>query len=287
MRRLWGTFPLILVFGCASAGDDPYGTNSTDPPVEKDPYWASGSPTNEGASTHLFIVNRAITILGKHTSLPQASKAFARLNNSTCRTRWQLGLDDADHKVSYNNWYTWRSHFYDPSTGTNYTGQTSPVAYNEALKHLQTAKTKLAANDVNNGCYELGLALHYATDMTQPMHAANFAATDRPLDMHSHVEDYAVEIQNGYVASDWNTAPTGTVNTALSNLAWAANSKWPGLWNALGNAYIAKCNDDMDDEYFDTTSCWKGDAGVNAAIGAALRDAQIDTAKFLYAAAIP
>jgi len=286
MRRLWGTFPLIICFGCASA-DDPYSTTSTDPPVEKAPYWASGSATNEGKSTHLFIVNRAITILGTHLSLSKASKAYARLNNSTCRTNWQLGLDDADHKVSYNNWYTWRSHFYDPSTGTNYMGQTSPIAYNEALSHLATAKSKLAANDVAKGCYELGLALHYATDMTMPMHAANFAATDRPLNMHSNVEDRAVVVQNGHPVSDWTTAPTGSVNTVLANLVWAANGRRPGMWNALSNAYQVKCNDDMDDEIYDKTSCWEGDAGVDAVIGVALREGEIDTAKFLYAADIP
>ena len=40
---------LALVVGCASAED----TTQTD--IDKDPYWSSGSETNEGKSTHLFI----------------------------------------------------------------------------------------------------------------------------------------------------------------------------------------------------------------------------------------
>lgn len=271
---------LALVVGCASAED----TTQTD--IDKDPYWSSGSETNEGKSTHLFIVNRAITILGKHTSLPRAARAFARLNDPACRPKWQEGLKDADDRVGYNNWYTFRSHFYDPSTGTNYVGGTSPVAYNEALSHLATARTRLAQNDISKGCYELGLALHYATDLTQPMHAANFAATDFPLNLHSHLEDYATEVQNLSTALDWPSTPTGTASSVLLDLAWTANGLWPTMWGAIANAYDARCSD-IDGYTFDHTSCWSGDTGVDAAIGAALRHGEGATAQWLYAADIP
>jgi hypothetical protein len=281
--RTTGMVSLLLLIGCAT-GDDQESTTGS---PQGSPYWASGSATNEGASTHLFIVNRSLNILAKHLSLPKASKAYARLTSSTCRTKWQQGLDDADHKPGYNNWFTWTSHFYDPSTGTNYLGGTSPVAYNEALSHLSKAKSKLAANDVSGGCYELGLSLHYATDMTMPMHAANFAATDRPLNLHSNVEDRAVVVQNSYVSGDWTSAPTGTVNAVLLDVAWASNALWPGMWNSLANAYAAKCGDDIDDYYFDHTDCWSGDAGVDAAIGTALRTAEVNTARYLFAADIP
>ena len=279
-----GMLVLAFCFGCANAGDEEMTSQTGMSPGT--PYWASGSSTNEGKSTHLFIVNRAVAILGNHTSLPRASRAFARMNDPACRTRWQLGLDDADHKLSYNNWYTWKSHFYDPSTGTNYLGGTSPVAYDEGLSHLATARSRLAANDMYKGCYELGLALHYATDLTQPMHAANYAATDWPLNLHSHLEDRAVDVQSLYVASDWTAAPTGTVGAVLLDTAWASNEMWPDLWNAIADAYAARC-EDIDSYTLDHTSCWSGDAGVDASIGVALRAAEVATARFIYAADVP
>ena len=282
MRNVLGTLSLCLLFGCASTGDDDLSETGT--VSGKTAYWEAGSATDEGQSTHLFIVNHAITILGHHMSDAHASSAFNRLNATACRSRWQQGLYDADHKVSYNNWYTWSSHFYDPSTGTNYLGNISPIAYNEALNHLATAKTKLAANDVNNGCYELGLSLHYATDITAPMHATNFAATDKPLDLHSHIEQRAVTIQNGYIVTDWVGAPTTNVNDTLNAIAWASYNEWPQLWNALDHAFTLKCNDSINDYTLDHTSCWQGDPGVDAAIGVALRQAQASTAAYIYAA---
>ena len=282
MRNVLGTLSLCLLFSCATAGGDDLSETGT--ASGKTVEWEAGSVTDQGESTHLFIVNHALDILGHHLADAQASSAFNRLNTTTCRSRWQQGLYDADHKVSYNNWYTWSSHFYDPSTGTNYLGFSSPVAYTEALKHLATAKSKLAANDVSTGCYELGLSLHYATDITAPMHAQNFAATDRPLDLHSHIEQRAVAIQNSYAVSDWTGAPTTNVDDTLTAIAWASYYEWPPLWNALDNAYTATCDYSIDDYTFDHTSCWQGDSGVDAAIGVALRQAQASTAAYLYAA---
>ena len=286
MRGSSGTALLIITLaGCASAEVDTE-TPPAQPPGDVTPYWSSGSSTDEGKSTHLWIVDHAVAILGAHQGLPRAAHAYARMMSSACSTRWRQALDDADHKPSYNNWYTWTSHFYDPSTGTNYTGASHPIAYDEALSHLANARAKLGGGDVYNGCYELGLSLHYATDITQPMHAANYAATDWPLDLHSHVEDRAVAIQWPYAVSDWAGTPSGTVNATLSSIAWASNGKWPGMWNAIANAYASRCSN-INGYYIDHTSCWSGDAGVDASIGAALRDAQTATAAYLYAADIP
>jgi phospholipase C len=282
MRKLLGTLSLCVLFSCASAGDDGADTN---PPGQVTD-WEAGSVTDQGQSTHLYLVNQAIGILGHHLSEAHAANAYNRLTSSACRSRWQQGLYDADNKVSYNNWYTYTSHFYDPSTGTNYQGNTSPIAYTEALKHLATAKSKLAANDVYNGCYELGLSLHYATDITAPMHAANFAATDYPLDLHSHIEQRAVTIQSGYAVSDYTGSPTTSVNDTLYSIAWASYYEWAPLWNALDNAFRAHCGYAIATYTLDHTSCWQGDPGVDAAIGTALRQAQASTAAYLYAADI-
>lgn len=285
MRSLVGVVSLLSLVGCATAEEVSDDTDIGD--VEKTPYWSSGSTTDEGKSTHLWIVDHASAILGKHPTLARAARAYGWLTNAACSARWRQGLEDADDKVGYNNWWTWKSHFYDPSTGTNYLGGSSPVAYNEALSHLASAKSGLAKGDVKNGCYELGLALHYATDMTAPQHAANFAATDRPIQLHSHIEDRATDVQGQFVVLDWAAPPTGTVNAVLSNLAWSAHDQWPALWASLANAYSARCGDDINGYTLDHTSCWQGDVGVDAQLGVALRQGQINTAAFLYAANLP
>ena len=97
MRAMGGSLGIMLLatlIGCASASDD-----STSQPAGT-PYWAAGSTTNEGKSTHLWIVNRAIAILGAHQELPRAARAYARLTSSACSARWRQGLDDADHNVN-------------------------------------------------------------------------------------------------------------------------------------------------------------------------------------------
>lgn len=285
MRAFLAVVPFLCLVGCATAEDEADSAATAGDP--KSPYWSSGSTTDEGKSTHLWIVDHAEAILGHHQTLPHAQRAYAWLSNAACSDRWRQALEDADNKVSYNNWYTFKSHFYDPSTGTNYLGGTSPVAYNEALSHLANAKIALSKSDVRNGCYELGLSLHYATDITAPMHAANFAATDNPIQLHSHIEDRASVVQSVSVVLDWSATPTGSVNTVLMNTAWASHDLWPAVWTALDNAYIARCNDTIDDYTFDHTSCWQGDAGVDAQIAAALRQAETTTAAFLYAADLP
>src|SRR6476659_4638273 len=125
MRGFLTVVPFLCLVGCATGEDESAPSAPTGVPGS--PYWSSGSTTDEGKSTHLWIVDHANAILGKHQTLPAASHAYTWLNNAACSSRWRAGLKDADDKVSYNNWWSWKSHFYDPSTGTNYLGDTSPV----------------------------------------------------------------------------------------------------------------------------------------------------------------
>jgi phospholipase C len=89
------------------------------------------------------------------------------------------GLWDADNKASYNDlvWGavpTWKSHFYDPDTRTNWTGQTTPTALSEGWRYYHQSQRAFQRERWEDAGYALGLSLHYVTDLTQPMHAANF-----------------------------------------------------------------------------------------------------------------
>ncbi len=74
-------------------------------------------------------------------------------------------------------------HFYDPDTGTNYTGNTSPTAktriklhYNHAVEALDNNSNEFEG--VAKSMEDLGKALHYIQDVCEPHHAANKTAAN-------------------------------------------------------------------------------------------------------------
>ncbi len=299
---------LLLSIGCLADGDAPPsevgpGVESPDSatsPSDADQgpgsiFWETESTGEEANSTHLWIVDRAIDILSRHTDVSAATLAL--VTDSTCRSRWQQGLYDADYKAPYHDgnfdlspgastWWialsgaTWESHFYDPDSGENYRGKTSPVAKGRALEHAANADAALATGNLWDGCYELGLSLHYMTDMTQPMHTANFAATDWPLRLHTHLEGYAMGVQDRYARADWSGAPHASRAQLLETTARGSKALWPSMLGALEDAYDARC-DPFGDYWFDHQDCWQGYGEVDAAIGAALSAAQDATAQYL------
>lgn len=260
---------------------------------------------------------------------------------------------------------TWLSHFYDPDTGTNYGGMSTsadlsddsglhpiyasikaqvevngPVpleAKGSALYRLDRATKLLAGTDVpsdhknepdalrDRGCYELGLALHYFTDITQPMHAANFAATDRPRLLHSNWEGYAEQIQSNFVRSDWSEGPTGSTDDEIQKSAVASKAHWmtgtdqgPLLEAILdayraGSTFDASGNPTADFECqqaanelnsadaiasllhlgsssfitLDLPQCWTNNPALVKETGSALGDAQEMTARFLATLTLP
>lgn len=134
-------------------------------------------------NTHLFIAAYAIQLLLSKTD-PTAQSIGSALSQRTCyldiaRGLWNADGDQlSDPKIK-------GSHFYN-AAGLDFLGAaTSVVTYlklgteqkddgdgrDNALKYL-----KLAREQPNDRCYYVGLALHYVTDMTQPMHASGFSA---------------------------------------------------------------------------------------------------------------
>lgn len=265
--------------------------------------WEAQSATDERLSSHLYIVNRAVDILGRKQTLASARNAFLLMTATDCRPRWQQGLIDADFKAEYNNGLsdtapgstqteyvesgaTWASHFYDPDSGTNWLGLPYPTARGEANRHLTAARTALRAGDRYTGCYELGLALHYFTDLTQPMHAANFAATSPPLMLHGNLEAYAQEQQARWVGTDWSGTPRGDADAVLYATARASKKLWAETRKAVQAAYARRfCPWSL--AAVDYPECWEGDGGVDSAVGRSLTSAHGATAQYLFAAALP
>ncbi|MGZ3407191.1 MAG: hypothetical protein ACXVAN_12150 [Polyangia bacterium] len=275
----------------ATAASRPDGTRQAD--------WDDESVDDETRSTHLWIVDRALGLLAGRTDLPQAAAAITLLDAADCRPSWHQGLADADFKGAYNggafdvpvggsttllvlSGATWASHFYDPDSGLNYKGQKTPTAYDQALAHLANARAQLAKNRAN-ACYELGLSLHYFTDLTQPMHASNYTAKDWPIELHSDYETYGMAQQARFAASSWSGPTSGDASAQLLAAAHASKPRWPTLKSAIAAAYAARGCGKLSSYWTDHTSCWTGDAGVDVQLAAELVASQNATANYLYA----
>jgi len=305
-QRLCVALTLFCV-GCAgevSPGDpdntlaeNPSAGRPAPPPGTRQADWDAESVDDETQSTHLWIVDRARDLLAARSDGP-AVDVVALLDAADCQPSWHQGLADADFKAAYNGgWFdtsvgastaelilagaTWASHFYDPDTGKNYKGQTSPTAYDQALAHLGNARAQLGSNRAS-ACYELGLSLHYFTDITQPMHASNYTAKDWPLELHSDYESYAMAQQTRFVVTSWSGPTAGDASAQLLAAAHASKPRWPTLKAAITAAYSARGCGKFSSYWTDHTSCWTGDAAVDVQLGQDLAAAQTATASYLY-----
>jgi hypothetical protein len=272
--------------------------------------WEADSVIDERGSTHLFVVQNAIQILAKEADTSEARQLLVQLEEPECAFQWKLGLHDADFRSTYNGGRsditvastifdimrerpTWETHFYNPETGLNYKGNIR-TALSETMKELSSIKNIAGSKPERfDACYSLGLALHYFTDITQPMHAANFTALSHPLKLHSNLEARAMKIQSSYIATTWSKKPRTEVGDAFvsdffKQTAHESKAKFAATHAAVMDAYDrahgfdeAKCATRDRLPLFDVCACWKGDSAVDASIGDSLRFAQDRTAQFL------
>jgi hypothetical protein len=189
--------------------------NATEVPFSEEvgAEWDTDNVFDENRSTHLYIVNRAIQLASNEPTLgalitatlqpmamPPQSLAF--------RVGMCQGLYDADFKPEYNNpekFFPWpfpypsyKSHFYDESTGRNWMGEKSPTAFSNGVKFFDLSVGQMTSSNPSLylAGYYLGLSLHYFTDLTQPMHAANYTfLTSTPFGYHRDFEAWLMRIQ--------------------------------------------------------------------------------------------
>src|SRR3954454_15213076 len=106
MRSLTVLALAVTVLAACAAPSDEEATEPADAPGSDVAAWDAESADHEAESTHLWIVNRGIDILAKHTDDANAKRFVALLNTPSCRTNWQQGLVDADFKKAYNGGHT-------------------------------------------------------------------------------------------------------------------------------------------------------------------------------------
>jgi phospholipase C len=151
-------------------------------------------------NTHLWLLFSATTLVESRGAagrkLHQLVKPWHGKINDAFHDGLCRGLWDADKNTRYNDPLldmlpTWRSHFYDPDTCTNWMGQTTPTAVTQGSAFYQQAQSAYQHGKLAEAGHHLGLALHYLTDLTQPMHAANFTwLHSQSFGYHTHFERY-------------------------------------------------------------------------------------------------
>ncbi|GCE50884.1 phospholipase C [Thermosporothrix hazakensis] len=163
------------------------------------------NPFSERESTHWWMVSCAADLLRDEGEAGRRLYALVKPHQGRCGAAFHdalcLGLLDADKKAPFNDpllpgglMPTWKSHFYDPDTGTNWLGETAPTAVTNGELYYHLAHATWLNGDVERAGYYFGLSLHYMTDVTQPMHAANFTwLSSRDFGYHTDFEVYARE----------------------------------------------------------------------------------------------
>ncbi|GBK62738.1 MAG: zinc dependent phospholipase C family protein [Paenibacillus macerans] len=151
--------------------------------------------------THQYIVAQAIAILN-HDLGPTVISTY----RSTL-----LYYTDWPDKYE-NDLGTFARHFYDPDTGKNWLGQTSPTAKTRAEQYYQNALEAYRMGDVEEAFIHLGKGTHYVSDINVPHHAANLTALNSN---HTQFEKYIDKSRLNYTIPG-NTLPEAVYKEALN-----------------------------------------------------------------------
>jgi hypothetical protein len=276
----------------------------------------------QSGNTHLWIVNRALELLAKFDD-PGVRNFVATMNQRSIRAEWENGLWDADGPTYADHPDNMGAHFYN-AAGKDWMGNaTSVVTYdfvegsiipivsgilgaspaanvaasklifknqsscNNARECANAQLAKLNGGLNTSNAYALGLALHYMTDVTQPMHASGYDGFKIPNNLHPQYEYYAAFVQGNWPATNmiWDKRWAGSdPDTVFVQSSLKSNGFAPSLLKALhinGDAGIVTI------QGFNGIGPYTGfniynDPTVDALTGEILRDAYQSTASYLY-----
>jgi hypothetical protein len=141
--------------------------------------------------THKAIVKKAIEMMAAYVSNgggnPHTKDFLVHFGQADFSQALYQGLKDADYKSPWCD-TIFEAHFYNPHNSKNFRGNQHWTAYSQTIKYFKLSQhyaqrinyfvkeqVRPGAQLYKNAGYYLGLSLHFFTDLTQPMHAANFA----------------------------------------------------------------------------------------------------------------
>lgn len=171
-----GTSDTLVGEGVAFDNPVPEGTVQTD--------WASGGSNH----THQFLAARGITIIENDKTWSVAQHLYE--SNGT-----SIILEYADKPDSIEtDTSTFAGHFYNPTDGYNWQGYTNPTALSRFCDHYTNAKSYFTSNKTL-AWQELGMAIHYLSDLNETHHAANLIAV---VTNHTQYESWADQNRFNY-----------------------------------------------------------------------------------------
>jgi hypothetical protein len=254
-------------------------------------------------NTHLYVVLGGIALL-QSVNDPVAQAAVKAMTTGTCKTKWQQGLWDADDPngdlVDNPTGKTaGGTHFYNASK-RDWTGKTTNTvtylvagveanwkgnARQAAAKRIAEAGNTIAtATPTDAQCYALGLALHYMTDMTQPMHATAFSALEIPTMLHAAMEEYVPMIQGRYPPQGtWDLRWKGKKpDDVFYEVSYKSGTQLIGPLMKPFDYKGTICSMNPETGALYTGMCFAGVPEVDAAIGVVLREGYQSTASYIY-----
>lgn len=207
------------VIDIANGSDDIYGPGA---PISHEQNPDARFESGGIDHTHQYIVASALVILN-------SDKGTTVFNDPTNSALLMEGADWPDIWGNETDYMTFAGHFYDPDTGENWMGQSSPTARTRAESYYSKAVDAYNDGDVESAMSYLGRGVHYASDLNQPHHASNKVAV---LSKHTQFESYIDEHRKEYKISG-NTLSDSVyqagVDTSVGELMYNAAKEAKGM----------------------------------------------------------
>ena len=276
------------------------------------PRWDTESVYDQTNSTHLWIVYQAATLAKQAGEAGQAATDLVKPQPPSVKTPMKddfhdqlcQGLYDADFKDPWRDGMAglsklpwgigqktalYVSHFYDPDTGKNWWGDTYPTALSRGRAVAAYALDCYLGGDMVGAGYYLGLALHYFTDATQPMHAANFTyLSSDPWGWHTEFEERVMALTGGGSVTPPATYTATTMNDFDEILVAAAANAKHTYFAQICPALVTEPDFVVVDGRVVITKSWRTDveslwSSVLPLVPSVLQDSISFTAQFLVA----
>ncbi len=178
------------------------------------PQWAGGGMNY----THQYLSARALTILRN-----DYRNAYDLISPYTSTILIDSDWPDEYETYPISGVPTFKSHFYDPSTGKNWIGETNPTAKTKFIEWANKAKQYYYLDRATAMKY-LGRALHYLADLNEPHHAQNYTVVGSDHGMYetwanSNRFNYQIESTNKYsnYYGTWNSILDDLVENSADN----------------------------------------------------------------------
>lgn len=215
------------VIDIVNGSDNIYGpgvplSHETDGETEEEPGRVSSEFVSGGVNhTHQYIVASALTILYN-------DMGSSIMNNEANTLEMMANTDWPDRLGNETDFGTFAGHFYNPKTGLNWLGQSSPTAKTRAIEYFNSAVASYNSGNITDAFKYIGRGTHYVSDVNEPHHASNLTALNSN---HSEFEEYVDTNRTSFyisgntlAASVYQTAVNSSVDNLIHTSALRANA---------------------------------------------------------------